>query len=400
MTRIAVLVTHPIPHFAPWHRETARLGIVEQKVFFCCDWGISEVRDKDFGTSFRWDVPLTEGYDHEFLPIARRPERLDFRSVDNPDVSDALDRFDPDIVQVFGYAQRTMWRAVRWAARRGRPVLIFSDSNVQAPTALWKKPLKAAVLAAFYRHVDGALYIGDNNRAFHARQGIPEERLFPGVCPIDRRRLLDAVEDPAASRRTLRQRYGIPEDAFLLVACGKYIPRKRLQDVVEACARLAEHDPPVWALLVGEGPQRTEIEARIALHDLKRVILTGFVNQGDIPAHFAAADLLVVPSGRDPHPLVVSEGASFGLPVVASDAIGCIGPNDTTRDGVNARVYPCGDVDGLGRAVAEIAADPVRAKAMSEASRRISEWQDASVAAVALAQAAEELVRMGPRRPA
>lgn len=398
MTRLAVVVSHPIPHFAPWHRETARQGGIEQRVLFCCDWGIAEVRDHDFGTTFRWDVPLTEGYDHEFLPIARRPERLDFLSVDNPGVVEALDRFDPDVVEVFGWAYRSNWRAVRWAARRGRPVLVYSDSNARAPTALWKRPLRGMLRAAFYRHVDGALFIGDNNRAFHAARGLPDDRLFPGVCPIDRARLLAGAPDPARSRVEMRRYYGVPEDVPLLVACGKYVPRKRFLDVIDACAMLQRRGREIWALLVGEGPQRSELEARIAAHPPARVVLTGFVNQSDIAHHFAAADLLVVPSSRDPHPLVVTEGASFGLPVVASDAVGCIGPNDTAREGVNALSYPCGDVEGLVRAIEALATDAALRKSMGEASLRISASQDARVAADSLARATQTLARLGPRR--
>src|SRR5215813_4301465 len=105
--RLAVVVSHPIQHFAPWHREIARLEGVDLRVLFCCDWGVNEYRDPEFQIDVKWDIPLLEGYEHEFLPVKRRPERLSFWEVDNPTVGAVLDRFTPDVVQVFGYARRT-----------------------------------------------------------------------------------------------------------------------------------------------------------------------------------------------------------------------------------------------------------------------------------------------------
>src|SRR5262249_21146220 len=160
---------------------------------FCCDFGLAEYRDLEFQQSFKWDIPLVDGYEHEFLPIARRPTRFDFWDLDNPQVGLALDRFDPDVVQVFGYVQRTNWRVAAWTHRQRKPLLLFSDSNARARTVWWKWVAKQIVVRRFYSYLSGAFYIGDNNLAYHLRYGLPRERLFPGMYPIDRDRLLRAV---------------------------------------------------------------------------------------------------------------------------------------------------------------------------------------------------------------
>ncbi len=398
--RLAVIVSHPIQHFAPWHREVSRCGEIEQHVLFCCDWGVEEYDDPGFGTSVKWDVPLTVGYAYEFLPIARRPKRLSFLQVDNPAVGRFLSRIDPHVLQVYGYAYRTNWRAVAWARRRGRPVLLYADSNVKAEVAPWKRLVKDRMVSHFYGRIDGALCVGDNNRAYHLRYGMPEERLFPGVLSIDRDRLLAAVPDRAAARRCVRERHGIPDDAFVAIFSGKYTPRKRAGDLVSACAGAARDGAPLWALLVGEGPERPAIEALVRARGARNVVLTGFVNQSEMPAYYAACDVLAVTSGFDPHPLAVTEAACFGLPVVASDAIGCIGPNDTVRDGGNGIVYPCGDEERLRAALERLRRDTALRGRMGEASLRISEGQDLATAARQLADATRALHRLGPRRRA
>ena len=90
--KLAILVSHPIQHFAPWHREVAKLKEIDLRVFFYTDWGVKKYTDPEFGIPVEWDIPLTEGYTHEFLPIANRPRNLNFWEVDNPTVTEALDR--------------------------------------------------------------------------------------------------------------------------------------------------------------------------------------------------------------------------------------------------------------------------------------------------------------------
>src|ERR1051325_7193364 len=107
--RLAIIVSHPIQHFAPWHREVAKLPGIDLRVFFCCDWGLASYVDPEFNVPLEWDIPLVEGYEHEFLSIERRPKRLNFWQVDNPTVCDALERFNPHVLKVFGYAHITNW---------------------------------------------------------------------------------------------------------------------------------------------------------------------------------------------------------------------------------------------------------------------------------------------------
>lgn len=394
---LAVVVTHPIPHFSPWFREITAMGQLRLRVLFCCDWGSSEYRDSEFNKSFEWDIPLLEGFDFEFLSVRRRPERLTFWEVDNPDVGSALERFGPDVVQGFGYAHRTMWRVWNWARRRQKPFLLYSDSTLTERPALWKRPLKKAVVQSFYRHVDGALSVGDNNAAYHRSYGVPADRIFPGVLPIDRRRLLESVSDRVEARRRVRKTYGIPQDAFVVLFCGKLTPRKRPYDVMEACHGVAQQGFPAWSLIVGDGPERQRLENAIGSGDVSNAVLSGFVNQTSIGEYYATADAMAVTSERDPHPLVVTEAAAFGLPVVISDRVGCIGSRDTAQPGVNALVYECGVQSSLQGCIRRLGQDRELYDELSKHASSVAEEQDAPMAARALFGAVRTLEALGPR---
>jgi glycosyltransferase involved in cell wall biosynthesis len=394
---LAVVVSHPIQHFAAWFRELNRLEELEVKVLYCCDWGVHDYYDPEFGSSFRWDVPLLEGYPHEFLPIRRRPRRLTFRQVDNPNVGKSLDGFRPDVVMAFGYRYRTIWRAWAWARRRGRPFLLYSDSAITSRTPPWKRIVKDPIVRSFYRHVDGAFAVGDNNRAYHLRYGLPADRIFEGVYPVDRERLLAATPNREEVRRSVRERLGIPKEAFVVLFCGKLVDRKRPLDVVRAVGLNAKRAVSPWAVLVGDGPQRRQLERFARTRGMLNVALIGFANQSQIATYYAASDVLVVASAQDPHPLVVTEAACFGLPVLVSDAIGCIGPNDTARPGVNTLVYPCGNVAALARLIRVLGSSPELRSHLGKGSWEIAARQDAGRAASLLAGAVAELVAMGRR---
>jgi glycosyltransferase involved in cell wall biosynthesis len=129
-------------------------------------------------------------------------------------------------------------------------------------------------------------------------------------------------------------------------------------------------------------------------------ILGGFVNQSAIPHYYAAADALAVPSELDNHPLVVSEGACFGLPVIISDRAGCIGPTDSAQPERNALVYPCGDVQQLADAIERLYRDTELYKRMADESFSMAQSQDVVAAAQQLAFAVRSLRELGPRSPA
>jgi glycosyltransferase involved in cell wall biosynthesis len=401
--RVAVINTHPIQHFAPLWAEIAQRGEVSLKVLYCSDWGVKEYKDPGFDRTFRWDVDLLSGYDYELLPIAKRPAAMSFREVDNPEVGDALARFQPDVLVLFGYTTLTNWRALAWARRstmakgaKKTRVLVFSDSELKHARPILSRAAKEIVVRAFFSQVDGALPIGNCNAEYYRRYGLPEDVLYPCPLPVDGKRFLAAAGDTAEARASVRRELGIPEGDFVFASVGKYIPRKRHADVAAAFLELpVDLREKSRVLLIGDGPDRGSLAALAARGD-GRIGLTGFVNQSQMPGYFAACDALVVASDHDPHPLVVTEGLFLGLPVIASDRIGCIGPDDTVRPGENGIAYAAGNIKDLSRAMLELLVNRAKYERFKEQSRRIAASQDTPVAAARFAEAALRSLKAEP----
>jgi len=123
--------------------------------------------------------------------------------------------------------------------------------------------------------------------------------------------------DPAAARADARRLLGLPLEASVVGAVGRLDPQKGLDTLVRAFARLHGAGAPPLLALVGEGPQRRELEwlAR-SLGVADRVRLVG--RRADVPRLLPGLDLFVMPSRWEGFGLALAEALAAGVPAVAS----------------------------------------------------------------------------------
>lgn len=391
-TRLAIVVSHPIQHFVHLYRALAREPGMTLRVIYCSRIGVDSYFDRDMATQIAWAGDMLSGYGHEFLPEAPAIRSISFKSVNNPSVGRALDEFAPDAVMVYGYAQLTQLRAIAWSRRHGIPVLMTSDGDAVKSRGAVKSALRNAALFGLFRQVAAFLTVGDQNERMLAAAGVGRAKMFRSPFPIDESVYVELRSRREAVRADVRAHYAIPADAVVALFVGKLAGRKRPADLVAAWDHLSRTGGPsksLHLLYCGEGAERPALEAAISAGGAQAT-LAGFVNVDRLPHFFAAADILVHPSEHDPHPLVCSEAAAIGLPMILSDRVGAMGPTDIARDGVNAIGYPCSDVAALAAALAQLIQDQQLRTAMGAASQAVFSQCDirASVGGVKAALAA------------
>jgi glycosyltransferase involved in cell wall biosynthesis len=384
--KLAVLVTHPIQHFAPVYRAIAEQGRIDLSVIFLTDTGAHEYFDRDFGKKLAWDVDLLSGYHHRILRPGLDRVPKGFRNTYFPGLTRVLKEENPSAVMIYGYTRGMNWTAWRWARRNKGRILYCSDSVLLRPRSGWRLRLKAAVLPWFFRGVDVFLAAGDRNEDYFAHYGVPRSRMLRCPLPVDVTRLRSGHgRDLAEVRAECRQSLSIDEQTFVVLQCGKLSTIKRPLDLAKAIASLRQRGENVAAIFVGTGILMDELKALAnASSHSKAIMCPGFVNQSALFRFYAAADVLAIPSEEDAHPLVAAEAAVYGLPIIASDQVGCVGPTDAAQPGQNALVFPCGDTEALAARIENLIRNPELRHRMSQASSRIADTQDISVAARAI----------------
>lgn len=373
MKRLAIVASHPIQYHAPLYRALARDPDIDLHVYFCGRWGLESYHDDGFGAQIAWDVPLTDGYAHTFLPnVSPRPGLYGPAGAMNPGIVRPILAGRHDAVLVNGWGLGTNWLAWASAAARNVPLFLRGESNgLREPTGIrgWGK---RRAVGAFLRGVDACLALGTLNRRFYLEHGVRPERIFHVPYAVDNAYFAARAVELVPQRATLKETLGLPIDQPAILFCGKYVENKRPLDLLDAYAGSSLKDE-ASLIFLGDGPLRSEMERRIAGAGLAHVRLTGFRNQTELPRFYAAADLFALPSTFEPWGLVLNEAACFGLPLVASDQVGAA--HDLVVPGVTGEIHPARDVAALARSLEGLVRDDVLRMRMGEAARKhVSGW--------------------------
>jgi glycosyltransferase involved in cell wall biosynthesis len=202
--------------------------------------------------------------------------------------------------------------------------------------------------------------------SFSVRQVLIDENLCPadkavvpmnGSCDgIDARNRFNPDGMSVQAGKGIRTTYGVPPDVFLMAFIGRLVRHKGLIELCSAWPLLSAAHPDLHFLIVGDIEPQDPIPAdtlKIFRAD-PRVHMTGLC--GDMPALYAAVDLVVLPSYYEGFPTVLLEAAAMRLPVVATAIPGNV---DAVRDNETGLLFDLHDVPGLVRAVERYWNDPL-----------------------------------------
>lgn len=149
------------------------------------------------------------------------------------------------------------------------------------------------------------------------------------------------------------------------VFVGRLRTRKAVAVLLEALARPQAR--AVRLSIVGDGEQRGALEGRVRSAGLEdRVRFCGQVPRDRVAEHYARADVFVLPSTYEGFPVTILEAMTHGLPIVATRVAGI--PEAVVHDVSGVLVEP-EDAEALADALAGLASDPERRRAMGEAGR-------------------------------
>jgi len=237
---------------------------------------------------------------------------------------------DPEIPSLLGRAVSWVYyrTLLSYTLRAAARIIVYTESYAATSYALWKHPTALVPtgldLARFGPQNDGA-----------------------GV----------------------RRRHGL-EGRKVVLFVGRLTAHKGIQTIIEAAALTGQD---VSYVLVGPGefpPGWSRRMRQLGVED--RFVLAGKVAEPDLPAYYAACDLLVLPSlsRLEAFGLVIVEAMASGKPVVASDLPGV---REVMRDGRTGLLCEPFNADDLAAKIGALTSNGRAAAEMGAAGRRLAE---------------------------
>lgn len=348
--RIIFLLSHPIQYFSPLFVEIAKNNNFELTVLYCDDYGTrSKNIHPEVGEIAGWDIPLLEGYNYKFLKNNSWNSSIfnGFFGLINFEIFKALKNERGSFLVIHGWAYATYLLAVIAGKLSGLKLCLRSENPLSQELL---KPRATLFLRKFFfryfwfKLFDYFFYIGSQNKKLYEYYGVKKEKLVFTPYAVDNDMFKAEYEKYKGKKPELRKELGLPANKKNILFSGKYVPKKRPMDLLQAYHFLNDENSAL--VFLGDGELRIEMEEYISKHNLKDVYLTGFKNQSEVGKYFAASDIFVLPSGTgETWGLVVNEAMVLGLPIIVSNIVGCC--DDLVVDNKNGFKFETGDIEEL-----------------------------------------------------
>ncbi len=271
-----------------------------------------------------------------------------------------------------GYRYISYLTVMAYCHRERIPFFVRSDSNIRNEPELshLQRIGKRTIYSWWMKRAAGVFSMGRLGDEFFKKYGATPERIyrvpywpdFEAFARVDKDRL-----------QRFRWKYGLQEGRRYIMFSGRLVRNKRVDLLIDAFARIAAERPEWDLLVVGDGILRDELRQRVPESLRPRVVWTGFVDGDEASTAYHAAQVLVLPSDREPWALVVQEAMAAGLVVVASHIVGAA--HELVEDKVSGRVFPAGSVEELAEAIRDVTAAAEIERYVEKASQALDRYR-------------------------
>ena len=386
--KVAMIAPTCFYYQAPLFRAIAGADGIDLTVYFCSDEGVSGKDVKiAYGSNNTWGVQdeLLHGYRSIFLrnhaPWGSYLKSL--VGLANFGIWKELKEGRPDVVIIMSWMNPTWWLTFLACLKFEIPTMFLTDANISAErlSSTWKSWIKRRILGNFiFPLAAGFLCAGRANQQLYTYFGVPEEKLVEFAYSWGYDRFVDEAKRTEFQKAELRRKFGLPQDAVVILYCGRFSTEKGSIELLEAY-RLVSH-PKKALVLVGDGRLRKWMEDYADRNGLESIYFMGFQTRNDMAEFYAMADCLVLPSLKETWGMVINEALCFSLPVVVSDQVGA-GFDLVVPEG-NGHIFPAGDVLALADRIHKLIELPDEERhKMGEMSRSIiTKWLDRDLAKI------------------
>jgi glycosyltransferase involved in cell wall biosynthesis len=217
----------------------------------------------------------------------------------------------------------------------------------------WRKDLSKVI----FRQCQAIQVVSKSLRRALMKLGWMRNVIYVQSIPIN----MDKMKASKKERKSLC-------DTFVFV--GRLIPVKSVDTFLEAAKKTLAKHPNTKFKIVGQGQEEARLKKLAEdLGIAHAVEFLGFLNHKDALKVMRHSTSLVLPSYQEGFGLVLAEGAAQGIPVIASDKVGCV--DEVVIDNITGLVFKSMDSKGLSQCMNHIIENPKEAKRLGDNGKKL-----------------------------
>lgn len=307
--------------------------------------GRAELVRRDYPNIALVEVPVSRALYSPWIGDLDDPEKRQHVAKMQTAGAKEAERHRPDLVLVG--REEFLEGVLPWATPRGLPIVGRVPSGAELMGGTYGS---AACRFAFDLLSKTDKIIAP---AHHVAAGLTDHGLSNVVTiqnPVDTVRFRQSPAD-----RDLAARLGLKPEHIVVAHASNMKPVKRVCDIAAAAALAVARDPRLMFLIIGDGPDRANLEKAVldcGLADHFR--LTGWIDHAACGAHLRLADMALMPSATEGLASAYLEAMATCLPLLASDVAGAREVVDNRRNGI---LFPVGEVATIADLIVELAGD-------------------------------------------
>ncbi|HEY2581884.1 MAG TPA: glycosyltransferase family 4 protein [Mucilaginibacter sp.] len=252
----------------------------------------------------------------------------------------------PDIVVISHINMSIVGLLIKLTNPKCKILLIAHGIEVWRPLNTIKK--------RFLKHCDKIICVSN----FTKQQMINKHQALPSKCIVLNNAVDPFIKLPATFNKpnNLLKRYNLTGDNYVIFTLTRLASSEQYKghdQVIKAIGRLKNQFPGIKYMLSGKYDDNEEARIQRLIdehHVQEHVILTGFIEEKDLPDYFLLADLFVLPSKKEGFGIVFIEALLYGLPVICGNSDGSV---DAICNGKLGKAIDPDDLNELEAAITE-----------------------------------------------
>lgn len=264
----------------------------------------------------------------------------------NRGVFKTLLKYKPDMIITSGYDDLAYWMGFLYCKIFKKKFILWNSTTLLSAGSI--EGIRGRLKKIIIRGADKYIAYGTKAKEYLEYFGAEGDKIYIGTNTVDMEYFRSRVEEYRNKDGFLKEREQFPK--YLLLHVGQLIKRKGVLQILKALECLK--DSEIGLLVVGSGPEESNLRDFSKEKKLKNVFFEGFHQQDELPKYYALADVFVLSSFEEVWGLVINEALASGLYVLSSKYAGA--SYDLIKEGWNGEVFNPNNIEEIVKLINQV----------------------------------------------